>query len=104
MYQETGQVVRKMRVDGGVCRNDFLMQLISDLTMVTIDRPVFTETASQGAAMMAGLQFGKFISISNVMIMLIFHFIHRYMEIEERIKIDASDRTRLYASRKPLVS
>ena len=58
MYQETGLVVRKMKVDGGVSRNDFLMQLIADLTMVTIDRPVQTETASQGAAMMAGLQFG----------------------------------------------
>jgi glycerol kinase len=58
MYQETGVVVTKMRVDGGVCRNDFLMQLISDLTMVTIDRPTFIETASHGAAMMAGLSFG----------------------------------------------
>lgn len=77
MYQETGQVVRKMRVDGGVCRNDFLMQLISDLTMVTIDRPVFTETASQGAAMMAGLQLGEFISISNVIIMLMCYFIFK---------------------------
>ena len=59
MYQETGVVVTKMRVDGGVCRNDFLMQLISDLTMVTLDRPAFTETASLGAAMMAGLQAGR---------------------------------------------
>jgi putative glycerol kinase 5 len=59
MYQETGVVVTKMRVDGGVCRNDFLMQLISDLTMVTIDRPTFIETASHGAAMMAGLSFGR---------------------------------------------
>lgn len=61
MYQETGHVVTKMRVDGGVCKNDFLMQLVADLTMVTIDRPVFTETACHGAAMMAGLQIGKFV-------------------------------------------
>ncbi|XP_057370614.1 putative glycerol kinase 5 [Daphnia carinata] len=66
MYQETGQVVTKMRVDGGVSRNDFLMQLISDLTMMTIDRPVFIESAAHGAALMAGLSFGIWRSRSEL--------------------------------------
>lgn len=71
MYQETGTVVTKMRADGGVCRNDFLMQLISDLTMVTIERPTFIETAAQGAAMMAGLQVGKFLSTNGFVVIYI---------------------------------
>lgn len=58
MYQETGNVATLMRVDGGVSRNDFIMQLISDLTLFTIERPASIETAAQGAAMMAGVQAG----------------------------------------------
>lgn len=46
--------------------NDFLMQLISDLTMMTIDRPVFIESAAHGAAMMAGLSFGIWKSRSEL--------------------------------------
>ena len=58
MYQESGQVIRTMRVDGGVCRNDFLMQLVSDLTLATVERPVSVESAVRGAAMMAGIEAG----------------------------------------------
>lgn len=45
--------------DGGVCRNDFLMQLVSDLTLATVERPVSVESAVRGAAMMAGIEAGK---------------------------------------------
>jgi len=93
MYQETGVVVTKMRVDGGVCRNDFLMQLISDLTMVTIDRPTFIETASHGAAMMAGLSFGTSMlteSQKKEIIWISFQYF-RDMEVEEWITGNATD-------------
>lgn len=58
MYQETGHVIETMKVDGGVSRNDFLMQLISDLTLVKIERPSSVETAGLGAALMAGIEIG----------------------------------------------
>lgn len=44
------------------------MQLISDLTMMTIDRPVFIESAAHGAAMMAGLSFGTILNFSTIFI------------------------------------
>ena len=53
------RMVRFSRVDGGVSRNDFLMQLISDLTLVKIERPSSVETAGLGAALMAGIEIGK---------------------------------------------
>ncbi|KZS03566.1 Glycerol kinase 5 [Daphnia magna] len=87
MYQETGQVVTKMRVDGGVSRNDFLMQLISDLTMMTIDRPVFIESAAHGAAMMAGLSFGIWKSRSEL----------QHMRQTERIFLPVENRWLDYA-------
>jgi len=58
MYQETGHVVQTMKVDGGVTQNDFLMQLIADLTLVTLERPRSIETAALGAALMAGINIG----------------------------------------------
>lgn len=59
MYEETGKAVEEIRVDGGVSQNDFLMQLVADLTMATIERPTCVETTVQGAAMMAGIQAGN---------------------------------------------
>lgn len=59
MYEETGKAAEEIRVDGGVSQNNFLMQLIADLTMATIERPTCIETTVQGAAMMAGIQAGK---------------------------------------------
>jgi len=67
MYQETGHVIESMRVDGGVSRNDFLMQLISDLTLVKIERPGSVETAALGAALMAGLEIGMWKSRTDLM-------------------------------------
>lgn len=47
-----------MRVDGGVCNNDFLMQLTADLLGVSLDRPSDLDMASVGAAFLAGLAVG----------------------------------------------
>jgi putative glycerol kinase 5 len=57
MSKEIGQF-GSMRVDGGVSRNDFLMQLIADLTHLDIERPTSIETAVHGAAYLAGLTVG----------------------------------------------
>ena len=62
MTKETGRHFSTMRVDGGVSRNDFLMQLICDLTHLNVERPVSIETAAGGAAYMAGLAVGAWTS------------------------------------------
>lgn len=47
------------RVDGGVSRNDFVLQLLSNLTGLVTERPQTTEMTSMGAAYLAGLVSGK---------------------------------------------
>ncbi|XP_075216468.1 glycerol kinase 5 [Lycorma delicatula] len=47
-----------IRVDGGVSRNDFVLQLVSDLTGLTVERAKSSEMSVLGAAFLAGLATG----------------------------------------------
>lgn len=50
------------RVNGGVCNNNFVVQLMSDLTNQVIDRSRQTEhMTSLGTAFFAGLAMGKLV-------------------------------------------
>lgn len=53
-----GATVEELRVDGGMARNDLLMQLQADLLGVPVLRPQITETTALGAAFLAGLAVG----------------------------------------------
>jgi glycerol kinase len=48
----------ELRVDGGACRNDLLMQMQADVLGVPVVRPKVTETTALGAAYLAGLATG----------------------------------------------
>ncbi|MFC4779545.1 glycerol kinase GlpK [Paenibacillus sp. GCM10023252] len=58
MEQESGLPLKTLRVDGGVVRNNLLMQFQSDLLGVKVERPVINETTALGAAYLAGLATG----------------------------------------------
>ncbi|MFH0772497.1 MAG: glycerol kinase GlpK [Candidatus Omnitrophota bacterium] len=58
MEKGTGNRLKSLRVDGGACRNNFLMQFQADMLGVKIIRPAITETTAKGAAMLAGLAVG----------------------------------------------
>ena len=45
----------ELRVDGGACVNDLLMQFQADLLGIPVVRPAVTETTALGAAWLAGL-------------------------------------------------
>lgn len=62
MTAEAKKMPDVIRVDGGVSHNDFLMQLIADLTNRSVERPTSIETAVHGAAFMAGLEGGVWAS------------------------------------------
>jgi len=47
-----------LRVDGGAIANDFLMQFVSDILGVPVERPVISETTALGAAALAGIEAG----------------------------------------------
>jgi len=58
---ETGAAaVTELRVDGGACVNDLLMQFQADLLGIPVIRPAITETTALGAAYLAGLSTGVF--------------------------------------------
>ncbi|MEC5211874.1 glycerol kinase [Polaromonas sp. CG_9.5] len=52
--------VSELRVDGGACINDLLMQFQADLLGIPVVRPVVTETTALGAAWLAGLSSGVY--------------------------------------------
>jgi glycerol kinase len=58
MEQDSGISLKTLRVDGGVVKNNFLMQFQSDILDVPVERPVINETTALGAAYLAGLATG----------------------------------------------
>jgi glycerol kinase len=53
-----GQAVQELRVDGGACVNDLLMQFQADLLGIPVARPQVIETTALGAAWLAALGLG----------------------------------------------
>jgi glycerol kinase len=58
MEKDSGIKLKELRVDGGACANNLLMQFQSDLLDVPVVRPAVTETTAMGAAYLAGLAVG----------------------------------------------
>ncbi|MCC9596883.1 MULTISPECIES: glycerol kinase GlpK [unclassified Rubrivivax] len=56
--QPGGRPLTELRVDGGACVNDLLMQFQADLLGIPVLRPQVTETTALGAAYLAGLGVG----------------------------------------------
>jgi glycerol kinase len=55
-----GAPVAELRVDGGACVNDLLMQFQADLLGIPVVRPRIIETTALGAAYLAGLAVGVY--------------------------------------------
>ncbi len=58
MATDAGLALAVLRVDGGACRNDFLMQMQADVLGVPVERPGMLEVTAFGAAALAGLAVG----------------------------------------------
>lgn len=58
MQEDSGISIASLRVDGGACDNDFLMQFQADILNTTVVRPHCVETTAMGAAYLAGLAVG----------------------------------------------
>ncbi len=58
MHQDSGITLKQLRVDGGACANNFLMQFQADILNNEIVRPECIETTALGAAYLAGLAVG----------------------------------------------
>ncbi len=61
-----GAKVNGLRVDGGMVVNDWVVQFLSDLLAIPVDRPEVVETTALGAAYMAGLYVGVFENLDEI--------------------------------------
>ena len=60
------QPVAELRVDGGACVNNLLMQFQADLLGIPVVRPKVTETTALGAAYLAGLAVGTYKNLDEL--------------------------------------
>lgn len=58
MQKDSGIQFTNLKVDGGACKNNLLMQIQADLLNTKVIRPKTTETTALGIAFMAGLSCG----------------------------------------------
>ena len=66
MERDAGTHIGELKVDGGACANNFLMQFQSDLIGSDVVRPRCIETTALGAAYLAGLAVGYWQSLDDV--------------------------------------
>jgi glycerol kinase len=66
MAADGGTRPSALRVDGGMVKNDWLMQFLADILELPVERPIVTETTALGAAYLAGLHTGVYASLDSV--------------------------------------
>lgn len=67
MQEDSGMPITSLRVDGGACDNDFLMQFQADILNTPVVRPYCIETTAMGAAYLAGLAVGYWRSKEDIL-------------------------------------
>ena len=66
MEQDSGIMIKALRVDGGASANNFLMQFQSDILDCDVVRPSCIETTGLGAAYLAGLAVGYWKDLDDI--------------------------------------
>ena len=66
MEKDAGISVKELKVDGGACANDFLMQFQCDIIGCDVYRPSCIETTALGAAYLAGLAVGYWDNLEDI--------------------------------------
>ena len=66
MKDDAGFDIPSVKVDGGACVSDVMMQFQSDILGTSVIRPVVTETTAMGACYLAGLAVGYWKDLDEV--------------------------------------
>ena len=87
--KDTGLSITSIKADGGASKNDFILQFISDMVNVEVERPKIPEATAIGAAYFAGLAVGYWESPEDLL---------KHREIDKRFKpkMKEDERERLY--------
>ena len=67
MEADSGIAMTALKVDGGACANNYLMQTMADISKLPVKRPCCVETTALGAAYLAGLAVGYWSSTEDVL-------------------------------------
>ncbi len=89
MQEDSGLTLKSLKVDGGACANNILMQFQADILGAEVDRPEVIESTAMGAAYLAAIHIGLWKKED----------IQKNRKIEKCFKpqMDEATRTRLYA-------
>ena len=66
MEKDLGKEIKTLKVDGGACANNFLMQFQSDILNASVIRPKVIEVTALGACYLAGLKVGYWKNIEDI--------------------------------------
>jgi glycerol kinase len=88
MQEDAGLKLATLKVDGGACANNILMQFQADILGTEVERPTVIESTAMGAAYLAGIQVGLWKKEDII----------KNRNIEKRFKpsMDEAVRTKLY--------
>ena len=89
MEKDAGMKLTSLKVDGGACANNMLMQFQSDILDVEVERPQVIESTALGAAYLAGIQVGVWKQEEIIK--------RRVVEKKFRPALEEATRQRLYA-------
>lgn len=67
MAADLGEPIKELNVDGGACKNNFLMQFQADISDMNIIRHKQIESTSLGAAYLSGLAVGYYDSMEDIL-------------------------------------
>ena len=85
MAADSGQTITTLRVDGGMVKNDWMLQFLSDITGINVERPGMIEASALGAAFLANLRAG---------ILTSFDGLDRFLEIDKKFQPQMSSTKR----------
>ena len=67
MQADSGIDLTALKVDGGACANNYLLQTMADISNLPVKRPCCVETTALGAAYLAGLAVGYWSTTEDVL-------------------------------------
>ena len=96
IHSESGLDLCELKVDGGACSNNFLMQFQSDMLNSPVFRPRVIETTALGAAYLAGLHTGLWKDLK---------VIEKNWKVDKKFgsKMSEADRSKYYSKWKKAV-
>ena len=66
MEKDSDLKISRLKVDGGMVKNEKFLQFLSSILMTTCDRPVITETTALGAGYLSALQSGIIKNLNEI--------------------------------------